>query len=74
MTTSKTIYVYIDWVEIGKPILPGVLHCERIRGKEVFSFNCDKGWLNHKEFRVLDPDLGQYLSIQSLVNKALARH
>jgi hypothetical protein len=32
----KEIFVYTDWVELGKPVLMGVLFSDVIRGKEVF--------------------------------------
>ncbi len=66
MAHRKDIYVYIDWTEFSVPILIGVLNCEVIRGKELFSFNCDRNWLEHKEFRLLDPDLGQFSGPQYL--------
>jgi serine/threonine-protein kinase HipA len=66
MAQSKDIFVYMDWQEIDLPILIGVLHCEVLRGKEVFSFENDPGWLKHKQFRALDPDLAQFAGKQYL--------
>lgn len=66
MAESKNIYVYLDWVHIGSPTLIGVLRSELLRGKEVFSFESDKDWLKHNEFRLLDPDLGYFAGTQYL--------
>jgi len=44
----------------------GTLCCSVVRGKEVFSFDCDRKWLIHRQFRVLDPDLGQFAGAQYL--------
>lgn len=61
---SKDIFVYIDLQSV--PILIGVLHCEVVRGKEVFSFELDSDWLKSKHFRQLDPDLGRFAGFQYL--------
>ncbi len=59
----KDIFVYID---TGDPVLMGVLHSEVIRGKEVFSYENDPGWLQHPRFRALDPDLSEFTGKQYL--------
>ena len=59
----KDIFVYID---TGDPVLMGVLHSEVIRGKEVFSYENDQGWLRHAQFRALDPDLSEFTGKQYL--------
>jgi len=56
MRLSKTILVYADWVEIGKPTLMGKLRVEPGR-EEVFSFTYDTAWLASAWSRQLDPDL-----------------
>lgn len=61
---SKDILVYIDLQSV--PILIGVLHCEVVRGKEVFSFELDSDWLKSRNFRQLDPDLGRFAGFQYL--------
>lgn len=60
MADSRDIYVYADWEGLHEPALIGVLHSDYIRGKEIFSFSYEKEWLQRGEFRVLDPDLGQF--------------
>jgi serine/threonine-protein kinase HipA len=62
----RKIWVYMDWAEAEKPALMGVLTSERLRGKEVFSFENDKDWLKIKELRALDPDLGLFSGRQYL--------
>lgn len=71
MVRSLDIYVYADWVGLGEPIFMGVLHSNVMRGKEVFSFDTDKYWLEHNHFRILDPDLGQFTGSQYLRDEKL---
>jgi len=66
MAQQKDIYVYMDWFELDEPIFMGVLHSEVIRGKEVFSYENDPGWLKHARFRALDPDLSAFTGKQYL--------
>ena len=66
MVQQKDIYVYMDWFELEEPIFMGVLHSEVIRGKEVFSYENDPGWLQHAQFRALDPDLSKFAGKQYL--------
>lgn len=63
---SNNIYVYVDWDGMDSPILMGVLHADIVRGKEVFSFDTDEEWLQHGQFRILDPDLGKFSGPQYL--------
>lgn len=63
---SNNIYVYVDWDGMDSPILMGMLHADIVRGKEVFSFDTDKEWLQHGQFRILDPDLGKFSGPQYL--------
>lgn len=63
---KTTIYVYADWLTLGKPILIGELYSERLRGKEIFSFAYNEQWL-HSDFAYqLDPDLDLFQGIQYL--------
>lgn len=65
MSNGKDIFVYMD--RIGKPTLQiGTLHVDTVRAKEVFSFSCTDQWLKSGEFRMLDPDLGQFSGPQYL--------
>lgn len=62
----RTIYVYADWVGLGKPSLMGLLHSTLLRGKEIFSFEYDEAWLRSRSAHTLDPDLGFFSGIQYL--------
>lgn len=44
----------------------GVLTAERLRGKEIFSFEYDKKWLKSSYAQILDPDLQLYQGPQYL--------
>lgn len=55
------IYVYIDAYNlVEEPLLMGVLRATQVRGKEVFSFKADEGWLSHTSLAYLDADLQPY--------------
>ena len=60
------IYVYGDWVELGSPVLLGVLSTAHTKGREVFSFEYDKEWLKNKNLLQMDPDLQLYSGPQYL--------
>lgn len=64
--TRRDIYVFADWREISGPQLIGVLHSELLRGKEVFSFEYEKNWLQENFSQVLDPDLALYSGLHFL--------
>ena len=51
------IFVYADWKDLGGPQSMGVLSATQVRGKEVFSFAYDRGWLAKISAFVSDPDL-----------------
>ncbi len=60
MHYSKKILVYADWIELGGVHFMGTLQAEQVRGKEIFSFSYDTGWLEKGPALILDPDLGLY--------------
>jgi len=62
----RTIYIYADWSGLQQPTLMGQLHSTLLRGKEMFSFEYDEGWLKSQNLQILDPDLGFYSGIQYL--------
>ena len=73
---NRSIYVYADWKEVKGSRLMGILTAEIVRGKEVFSFEYDKEWLQSGFSQDLDPDLQmfsgpQYLNDQSKSNFGL---
>jgi len=66
-TQQRSIQVYADWVKPSQPILMGILHATRVRGKEVFSFEYADAWLKSGNVQILDPDL-QLFSGQQYLN------
>ena len=43
-----------------KPLLMGILHSDRLKGKELFSFEYDGDWLKNGPAQLLDPSLQLY--------------
>lgn len=60
MKKDRIIYVYADWFEQGDPVLMGTLTAIAAKGKEVFSFEYEKAWLQSGAYAMLDPDLNLY--------------
>lgn len=58
--TKRTVYVFAHWVGMEKAVLMGILNSELLRGKEIFSFEYDKEWLQSGHAQLLDPDLQLY--------------
>lgn len=59
--------VYADWQELPQPTLMGALTVTLLRGKEIFSFNYNRSWLNSENALLqLDPDLQLYTGPQYL--------
>jgi len=67
-TSMLDIFVYAHWQGLENPTLMGILHSERIRGKEIFSFEYDKSWLKSEHSQLLDPDLQLYPGLHYLNN------
>ncbi len=68
MKKHKTIiWVYADWEPMEAPQWIGMLDAQRVRGKEVFSFDYNEAWLSaSKAILYLDPNLGLYKGKQYL--------
>lgn len=63
------IYVYLDARNlVEEPLFMGVLNAEKIRGKEIFSFQADEGWIKKGKLQFLDADLMQYEGSQYAPN------
>ena len=60
------ILVYAHWDGIEPPFLMGVLYATPSRGKEIFSFEYDKGWLQSDYAQIIDPDLQLFEGAQYL--------
>jgi serine/threonine-protein kinase HipA len=63
---SRKILVYADWETLEEATFTGVLMSSFVRGKEIFSFEYDKQWLQSSFAREIDPDLGMYAGFQYL--------
>ena len=68
MKKNETIiWVYADWEPMEVPQLMGVLNAQRVRGKEIFSFEYNEAWLSaNQPILYLDPNLGLYKGKQYL--------
>jgi serine/threonine-protein kinase HipA len=64
--TSREIFVYASWREIGEPVIMGVLRASVSRGNEIFSFEYDQAWLSSEHSMGIDPDLQLYRGPQYL--------
>ena len=61
------IRVYADWHFLEEIQLMGVLTTQRLRGKEIFSFEYTETWINKQNpILFLDPHLGYYKGKQYL--------
>jgi serine/threonine-protein kinase HipA len=67
MKNEIIIWVYADWEPVEAPQLMGKLAAQRVRGKEIFSFEYHETWLSAKHpILYLDPNLGLYKGKQYL--------
>jgi serine/threonine-protein kinase HipA len=62
----RSIFVYAHWVGMVEPFFMGILHSERLRGKEIFSFEYDDEWLKNGPSLLLDPNLMLYSGLHYL--------
>ena len=60
MSEKKEIFVYAHWEGLENPFLMGILSATPAKGKEVFSFEYTKEWLQSGFTHALDPDLQLY--------------
>lgn len=72
MKSNKDILVYAHWVGFSEPVLMGILSAVLVKGKEVFSFEYDKIWLQSGATHIIDPDLqfytGRYYPLAGRMN------
>lgn len=66
MTKKRSIQVYAHWLGMNEPCLMGILHSNRLRGKEVFSFEYDSSWLKNDSVQLLDPSLQLFSGLHYL--------
>jgi serine/threonine-protein kinase HipA len=60
MSGRKDILAYAHWAGYDDPVLMGTLTATPARGKEIFSFEYTKNWLQSGFNHILDPDLQMY--------------
>lgn len=63
---KRSIRVYAHWQGIDDPLLIGTLHSDRLKGKEIFSFEYDDNWLQNGPAQLLDPGLQLYSGLHFL--------
>ena len=63
---KRCLHVYANWQGIEAHILMGALYSERLKGKEIFSFEYNKKWLAYDQAQLLDPELQLYAGLQHL--------
>jgi serine/threonine-protein kinase HipA len=51
------IEVWADWLPLTEPLRVGVLFARPLRGREVYSFEYDRQWLQHPSALAIDPGL-----------------
>ena len=61
---AKAILVYADWAPLAQASLIGELHADLLRGREIFSFEYDTGWLKEYGLSFFDPDLSLFTGRQ----------
>jgi serine/threonine-protein kinase HipA len=64
------IWVYADWEFLEEAQIMGWLTSQRVRGKEIFSFEYTESWVKHQNpILFLDPHLGFYKGKQYLLEE-----
>jgi len=64
---EQKIWVYADWQSLGGAQQMGILTVQRVRGKEIFSFEYKDSWLTSSgQALFLDPNLHMYKGMQYL--------
>jgi serine/threonine-protein kinase HipA len=73
---TREIHVFGDWQALGGPQRIGLLRADRVHGRETFSLEYDRDWLQSNHPLVLDPELllfagPQYLRVREKPNFGL---
>lgn len=63
---KRSVRVYAHWLGMEEPMLMGILHSDRLKGKEIFSFEYDENWLKNGPAQLLDPSLQLYSGLHYL--------
>lgn len=67
--SKRSIRVYAHWIGMDEPLFMGVLHSDRLKGKEIFSFEYGKYWLQNGPSQLLDPSLQLYSGLHYLTEE-----
>lgn len=65
-SNKRSVYVYAHWEGMKDPFFMGILHTDRLKGKEIFSFEYDEKWLQEGPSQLLDPNLQLYSGLHYL--------
>jgi serine/threonine-protein kinase HipA len=68
---DKIIWVYANWQGLDNTKLLGKLYSQRLRGKEIFSFEYEEEWISSDFSLYLDPNLGFYKGKQFMPEEKL---
>ena len=60
---KRSILVYVHWQGMEVPFLMGVLYSDRLKGKELFSFEYNEDWIQNGSSQLLDPNLQLYAGL-----------
>lgn len=63
---KRSISVYAHWEGMENPFLMGTLNSDRLKGKEIFSFEYVEDWLQKGPSQLLDPSLQLYSGLHYL--------
>jgi serine/threonine-protein kinase HipA len=63
---KRKINVYVHWIGMDMPIQMGTLHSDRVKGKELFSFEYESAWMKSEQAQLLDPSLQLYTGLHYL--------
>jgi len=63
---KRSLDVYAHWLGMEDPLLMGTLHSDRLKGKELFSFEYSEDWLQSGPAQLLDPSLQLYSGLHYL--------
>ncbi|MBS2210721.1 HipA domain-containing protein [Carboxylicivirga mesophila] len=66
MDDKREILVYAHWTGMDEPRPMGILYSDRLKGKELFSFEYNKQWLKNEAVQTLDPGLQLYSGLHYL--------
>jgi serine/threonine-protein kinase HipA len=63
---KRKINIYVHWIGMDMPIQMGTLHSDRVKGKELFSFEYESAWIKSEQAQLLDPSLQLYTGLHYL--------